>query len=162
MRIPALLPASLLLVLAPAAAPAVEVDLPPGDKAPLLRVEGNGPTASVTALAFSPDGQKLYAAGYDKVVRVWTYDPKAKKFILDPTTYRVLIGPGLAGAINSMALSADGGRLAVGGLGVVRGGHDFRQPGFVFPQIGTMDDKMRQDWGLIYVFKTTSQANRPP
>ena len=38
---------------------------------PLPFLDGDGPTAAVTALTFSPDGQTLYSAGYDKVVRVW-------------------------------------------------------------------------------------------
>src|SRR4029077_10082041 len=44
---------------------------PQADDRPLLRLEGGGPTTFVTSLAFSPDGQTLYAAGFDKVVRVW-------------------------------------------------------------------------------------------
>ena len=43
----------------------------PAKKEPLFRLEAGGPTSRVTALAFSPDGQTLYAAGGDKVVRVW-------------------------------------------------------------------------------------------
>jgi WD40 repeat protein len=141
---------------------AAKPDLPPGQKDPVLRVEGLGPNSSVMAMAFSPDGKKLYAAGYDKVVRVWAYDPISKQFIRQRTTYRVMIGPGLTGAINTMALSPDGERLAVGGWGYVRGGTDFRHPGFVFPQIGTWDDQMRQDVGMIYVFKTTPRGNKAP
>ena len=48
---------------------AAEPPLPPADKAPVLRLEAGGPTSFVTSLAFSPDGQLLYAAGWDKVVR---------------------------------------------------------------------------------------------
>ncbi|MBC7851825.1 MAG: hypothetical protein IAF94_00170, partial [Pirellulaceae bacterium] len=38
---------------------------------PLLRLEAGGPTGYVTALAFSPDAQALYAGSWDKTVRVW-------------------------------------------------------------------------------------------
>src|SRR4051794_22666273 len=60
--------------LAHAQAPA----LPPGDPEPLLRLEPNGPTSYVTALTFSADGKRLYAAGFDKVVRVWTLNAAGK------------------------------------------------------------------------------------
>jgi WD40 repeat protein len=141
---------------------AAEADLPIGQREPLLRVEGNGPTSSVTALAFSPDGTRLYAGGYDKVVRVWSLDKKTGRFALDRATYRVLVGPGLAGAINCLALSSDGNWLALGGLGVWRGGTDFRSPGFVFPQVGALTTAMREDQGMIYVYKTDSTGNKLP
>ena len=38
------------------------------DRDPILRLDAGGATASVTALAFSPDGQRLYAAGWDSGV----------------------------------------------------------------------------------------------
>src|SRR5271165_5240869 len=66
------------------------------DREPLLRLEAGGPTSFVTALAFSPDGKSLYAAGYDKGVRVWTLD-RNDKFVLDKAAYRVPIGPGNEG-----------------------------------------------------------------
>src|SRR5437660_11288530 len=86
--------------------------LPPGDKEPLLRLEAGGPTSYVTALAFSPDGQNLYAAGWDKVVRVWNLDRQGK-FVPDEVAYRIPVGPGLAGAINALAVSPEGNWLAV-------------------------------------------------
>src|SRR5437762_10343518 len=65
-----------------------------GDTEPLLRLEAGGPTSYVTALAFSPDGKTLYAAGFDKVVRAWRWDLPSKQFILDPVAFRVPVGPG--------------------------------------------------------------------
>src|SRR5205823_14575562 len=95
--------------------------LPPGKKEPLLRLEAGGPTSYVTALAFSPDGKRLYVGGWDKVVRVWRLDGQGK-FALDQAAYRVPLGPGLGGAINTIALSEDGIWLAVAGMGVFRSG----------------------------------------
>src|SRR5262245_29326173 len=70
MRIRCLLVLSSLLTFSPLGLAQPPV-LPPGDKEPVLRLEAGGPTGFVTALTFSPDGKTLYAAGFDKVVRVW-------------------------------------------------------------------------------------------
>jgi len=134
---------------------AQEPDLPPGEEEPILRLEAGGPTSFVTAVEFGPSGRTLYAAGWDKVVRVWTLDPKTGRFELDrKMAYRVPVGPGLAGAINALALSADGTWLAVGGKGVVREAAGFRQPGVVLPKASAMSNPMRYDEGLIYLFNT--------
>jgi len=127
---------------------------PPGDNKPLLRLEAGGPTSNVTALAFSPDGQALYAAGFDKVVRVWARNPKTGKFELDDKRYfRVPINPGTEGAINAMALSSDGDWLAVGGMGVVRVAAGFFDSGRLWPTAG-LKPELRYDQGLIYLFST--------
>lgn len=133
--------------------------LPPGEKEPVLRLEAGGPTTYVTALTFSPDGQSLYASGWDKVVRVWTLNER-KEFVLDRAAYRVPIGPGLEGAINAMALSPDGLWLAAAGMGIVRGGASFRRAGIVLPKIGGLTPEMRKDQGTIYVFNTRTRAVR--
>src|SRR5438105_9042256 len=57
--------------------------IPSGDKEPVLRLEAGGPTSFVTSLVFSPDGRRLYAAGFDKVVRVWALNAKTGQFELD-------------------------------------------------------------------------------
>src|SRR5262245_58700849 len=103
--------AVLLLLGAAAAAPA---QAPAAKKEPLFRLEAGGPTSFVNAIAFSSDGNTLYAAGYDKVVRVWKVKPDGT-FALDGASYRVPIGPGLSGTINAMALSDDDRWLAAGG-----------------------------------------------
>src|SRR5213595_2447523 len=105
------------LLLASAGTPAQAPALPPGDKEPVLRLEAGGPTSFVTSLAFSPDGRTLYGAGWDKVVRAWTWDAARGEFVLADGAYRVPIGPGLeGGAINAIALSSDGTWLAAAGL----------------------------------------------
>lgn len=132
--------------------------LPPGDKQPLLRLEAGGPTSIVTALAFSPDGKTLYAAGFDKVVRVWVRGANGA-FTLDRAAYRIPIGPGLNGVINALALSDDGAWLAVAGRGVFRGETGFLRPGQWLPA-SEMSDDMLQDQGLIYVYHTRRQEVR--
>src|SRR5262249_29409491 len=116
-----------LLLLAGPAAPSAEPQRPPGDREPVLQLEAGGPTAAVTALAFSPDGTTLFVAGYDKVVRTWTRGPGGD--FVAGAEYRVPIGPGMDGVINALALSSDGRWLAVAGSGVVREAAGFREPG---------------------------------
>src|SRR6266404_1696093 len=97
----------------PAKAPPPEI----ADRDPLLRLEAGGPTTAVTALTFSPDGKTLYAAGFDKVVRVWRLDEKTGQFTLEPFAFRVPVGPERTGILNALAVSADSEWLAVSGLG---------------------------------------------
>jgi WD40 repeat protein len=131
-------------------------------KAPVLRIDGRGPTSLVTALAFSPDGKKLYAAGNDKVVRVWRLKDNGEFDDRNQPTYRVMIGGGIPGAINTIALSPDGKWLAAGGRGVMRGERDYRHSGHVVPHIGAVDKEMRQDQGMIYVYRTDTPGNQLP
>lgn len=136
--------------------------LPPGDPEPLFRLEAGGPLGFVTALAFSPDGGTLYAAGWDKVVRTWRLDAAAGTFALDErTTYRVPIGPGVeGGALNALAVSPDGTWLATGGLGVVRGTETYRRRGQVLP-LSVVTEEMLLDQGMIYVFNLQPRAGQP-
>ena len=90
-------------------APADKTPLPPGEGKPILQLEAGGPTAAVTALLFSADGKTLYAAGLDKVVRVWEQKLVANKPVWTlERSFHVPIGPGVSGAINALALSGDG------------------------------------------------------
>jgi WD40 repeat protein len=130
-----------------------------GDRAPVLRLEAGGPCSYVTGLAFSPDGQRLYVAGWDKVVRIWKLDKD--RFVLDPDiAFRVPVGPGGLGRLNALALSADGNWLAVAGQGPFRGAAGFETKGFVLPTVGTFSREMREDWGIIYVFNVRTQQVR--
>lgn len=142
-------------ILAGLAAAAQETALPPYHKEPILRVEAGGSTAFVTALAFSPDGKKLYAGGFDKVVRVWNLNAE-NRFVPSTTAYRVPIGPGIAGSINALALSSDGKWLAVAGAGMVRKAPGFGMPGIMAGKVLFSED----DWldiGSIYVFDTETR-----
>ena len=127
-----------------------------------MRVETGGPTSLVTQLAFSPDGKTLYAGGWDKVIHAWQLDEKGE-FVADSTqSIRVPVGPGLFGAINTLAVSDDGKWIACGGKGVFRNLAGFRQTGFIVPTLGAMDAEMQlQDMGLIYVFNIARQDKRP-
>lgn len=91
---------------------------------PELVLETGGRTGTCDALFFSSDGKHLFAAGDDKVVRVWRFaDAK-----LEPAERPVLRWPTWReqrGAIYALALSPDkegnpgeGVRVAVGGYGV--------------------------------------------
>lgn len=129
---------------------------------PFFQLETEGPTALVTALAFSPDGKTLYAAGGDKVVRVWTLDAKGRFERDSKATIRVPIGPGARGAINALAVAPDGNWLAVGGNGVIRGETGFRQEGVWLPASGFRTDEMWRDQGLIYVYDTRQPRQARP
>jgi WD40 domain-containing protein len=136
------------------------------EEEPIFRLEVGAPTSRVTGLAFAPEdrndpgGQTLYIAGWDKIVRVWTFDQKTKRFQPNRNaTYRVPIGPGLDGAIISLALSSDGRWLAVAGRGYIRGGAGFRQPGEIVPW-KLLPKEMKEDRGQIVVFDTRSKDRR--
>jgi WD40 repeat protein len=129
---------------------------------PQLRLDAGGPTAFVTSLAFSPDGATLYSAGWNKVVDAWIDDPKRPgRLLRDPAgTFRVPIGPGPQGSINAIAVSPDGGQLAVAGFGLVPGAGDWKHVGWILPNAGGLTPAMRLDRGTIYLFDTATRAVR--
>jgi WD40 repeat protein len=131
------------------------------DTMPILRLDPGGPTSFVSTLAFNPQGSTLYAGGWDKVVRAWSWNDDDRRYVLDPAaTYRVSIGPALEGLINAIAISPDGIWLAVAGQGTVRGASDTRRPGWKVPAAGVMNAEMRQDQGMIYLFNTRTRDVR--
>lgn len=77
---------------------------------PILQIDTGGHRGLVNALIFSKDGQTLYSAGQDKIIRLW--DWKSGKTI---RTIRGQIGPGYEGSIRALALSPDEKLIAVGG-----------------------------------------------
>src|SRR5262249_61611997 len=87
---------------------------PPGGKEPLLRLEAGGPTSFVSATVMSSDGKTLYAAGFDQVVRVWKLNNQGQ-WVLDPFAFRVPIGPGVRGAINTLPVLGRGTSGAAAG-----------------------------------------------
>jgi WD40 repeat protein len=142
-------------------APAIGQQKPvktPGDDKPHLRLEGEGPTSFVTALAFNQDGTRLYAGGWDKVVRTWSLN-KEKKFELEKTAYRVPLGPAVQGMINAIAVSEDETWVAIAGSGAYEGGPTFTAGAQAVPAVA-LSPRMRLDMGMIYVFNTRNNKAR--
>jgi WD40 repeat protein len=133
-----------------------ETLLPPVEKTPLLQFDVDGPTAAVNALALrkDKDGETLFAAGLDKVVRVWQIKDGT---VTRQGSYRVPIGPGNAGVINTLAVSDDSTWLAVAGRGLMRGETNFQASGVVIPQ-DALSEEMLRDLGNIYLMDLT----KPP
>jgi len=147
--------AALVLLLAPAALSAQDMVV---DREPVLRVDAGGPTAVVTSLAFSPNDNVLYTAGFDKLVRAYAHN--GTEFIASKDSYRVPIGPGIDGAINAIALSPDGAFLAVAGRGVLRGAPSHRERGIFVPTLQYLSQEMWEDQGTISVIETRTGAVR--
>jgi hypothetical protein len=141
----------------PAAARDAAPPVPPGDKDPVLRLEGRGPLSPVQGVAFGAGGATLYEAGWDKVVRVWRRNAGTGEFSLDPaSTLRIPIGPGDQGVLEALAVSADGAWLAVGGNAVLPENAGFRQDGVIFPRQSVADPEAQ---GVVYLFDM--RANPP-
>jgi WD40 repeat protein len=128
--------------------------LPVLDDKPVLQVDPGGPSAAVTALAFSRDGKTLYAGGLDKVVRVWRW--RDGRFVL-AQTLRVPIGPGTGGAINAIAVSPDGDWLAIAGRSPMRGETGFQRTG-VIVEAAALTPEQLGDAGLIYIASTNDPS----
>lgn len=129
---------------------------------PILRLNPRGPQARSVAIAFSPDGKTLYAAGYDKVINVWhfgrtaddEYHDRPNHFVPQPErTLRLPVGPGLWGTINALAVSDDGRWLAAGGWGWAEGNGmaDFRRTGLIWPNSAFFPDTL-EDIGSVFLF----------
>jgi WD40 repeat protein len=125
---------------------------------PLLRLEAGAPTAPMAALALSRDGNTLYAAGGDLVVRAWTWDRGSSRFVPAQRQFRV---PASAeeenGRVQALALSEDGVWLAVGGRFGPGARLGRRLPGLIGPLEAT--DERLADQGTIYIFNTRDPAH---
>lgn len=130
---------------------AAEDPLPPGDQTPVLRLEAGGPSSNVNSLGFSPDGQYLYAAGWDKLVQVWNRNDAGNYEYNSAAGLRVPTGSGNFGGLNAMSVSDDGRWLAVAGLGHSRDLSGERRTGWIVPA-GMRTEAALLDTGMIYVF----------
>ena len=84
---------------------------------PELVIESGGRTATCDAMQFSDDGAFLFAAGDDKVVRIWPNGeagPDGSKM----TTLRWPSWREQRGGIKALAVSPDGEHIFVGGFGL--------------------------------------------
>lgn len=149
-----ILVASLILEFASIAGAQAQADLVVLDDKPVPTIDAGGPSATVTSLAFSPDGETLFAAGLDKVVRVFTL--QKDRFVLK-AAFRVPIGPGNSGSINAIALSPDGAWIAMAGRSPIRGEAGFRAGGFI-EDAEALTAEQNQDAGIIYLASTANPA----
>jgi WD40 repeat protein len=147
------LPAIVLVTWAVAAA-GQETALPPPDRKPALRLDPGGPTAPVTALAFAPDGKSLFAAGLDKTVRVYRH--RDGTWVAD-APLRVPVGRENAGAVNALAVSADGRWLAAAGRAPMAMEAYGAFAGVVVAA-ERLPEPMLRDLGVIYLFDLTDPA----
>jgi WD40 repeat protein len=89
---------------------------------PWLRINAGGHTASVRALAFTPDSTRLCSAGLDKAVQVWNLTAIARdlrRTFLRERTIRWQVARGLRGSIYALASSPNDALLALGGYGAM-------------------------------------------
>src|SRR5262249_26288446 len=87
---------------------------------PGLILNTGGRLGACDVLLFTPRGDYLLAAGDDKVVPVWEF--RNGKLVADPVqTLRWSIFREQRGSMYGMAISPDGNRIAVGGMGLVVG-----------------------------------------
>ena len=92
---------------------------------PEVCLETGGRCGTCDVLGFTPDGRYLYAAGDDKVVRMWpcTEEPSQLTLVLDNSvsqrrTLRWRTWRDQLGGIKAVSVSPDGQRVAVGGYGL--------------------------------------------
>lgn len=91
---------------------------------PEVCLEAGGRYGTCDVLGFTPDGTYLYAAGDDKVVRLWPCvrtSAEGLRLENDVTQVRALrwrAWRDQLGGIKAVAISSDGRRLAVGGYGL--------------------------------------------
>ncbi len=130
--------------------------LPPGDTQPILRLEAGGPLSYLSDVAFSPQGDRLYATGWDKVVHVWSREADGTFVYRPGLAFRVPVGAGPYGGLNALALSDDDQYLAVGGQGYARGIGGLKAGHWIQPRAFMTPDALL-DNGLIYVFHTTTR-----
>ncbi|MGH7129667.1 MAG: WD40 repeat domain-containing protein, partial [Planctomycetaceae bacterium] len=84
---------------------------------PRLVLNTQGPGGATFAVGFSPDSQRIYAAGVDKVAHVWTLhgEPGRNERAALVNTLRWEIARGYRGVIHAMAPSPTTEQVAVAG-----------------------------------------------
>ncbi|MEN0110584.1 MAG: caspase family protein [Planctomycetota bacterium] len=87
------------------------------DPVAYVRLRPDGHTATVQALAFSPDSQTLYSAGADKAVRSWRATGRPGAAWSPGETLRWEVGRGDAGVVYGLAVAPESGLVAVAGRG---------------------------------------------
>ncbi|HVX10133.1 MAG TPA: hypothetical protein VHC22_02920 [Pirellulales bacterium] len=90
------------------------------EQQPWLTLNAGGHTATVNALAFTPEGKQLYSGGLDKAVHVWDMSAAVRDLRRGRLLERSLRWPvqrGLRGGIYALAVAPDDGLLAVAGYG---------------------------------------------
>lgn len=80
----------------------------------LLNLKGHG--AAVVAAAFSPDGQRIVTGDSDGAAKIWDLDASRELLELKMSEPRIQIVRGTQHAVNAVAFSPDGRRIAVGGM----------------------------------------------
>ena len=121
--------------------------------------EAGGPRSYVKSLCFSPDGRKLYAAGWDKVVQVWDLNQAGQWTFNQQDLLRVPVGAGQYGELESMTVSEDGRWLATAGRGMVRELASELDAGWILPASGMSKDS-QSDEGLIYLFDLQNSTTK--
>ncbi len=145
-----------MIVMFAAVLPAVAQQ--PADPLPVLRLRPDGVRESINHLAFSADGKTLFASGYNKRVDVW--ELKDGEFVRDHSLcLRHAIGPGPTGTILAMDISADDRFVAVGGIGAITDGADFRTEGIVIPAHG-FGRKLLGQLGRVTLFDRQNRSRR--
>lgn len=90
------------------------------ERRPWLTINAAGHTATVNALAFTPDSKHLYSAGLDKAVHVWNMAAAVRDLRRGRLLERSLRWPvnrGLRGGVYALAAAPTDGLLAVAGYG---------------------------------------------
>ena len=113
------------------------------ERRPWLSLNVGGHTATVNALAFTPDNKQLYSAGLDKVVNVWDMSAAVRDLRrgrLLGRTFRWPVNRGLRGGIYALAVAPDDGLLAVAGYGA---SNETGEIWLVEPRQGTLVELLR-------------------
>ena len=109
----------------------------------ILQLRPDGPMAPIHAIEFSQDGEKLFAAGEEKLVQVWRQ--RDLRFERDHSaSLRHTIGPGPLGVIRAMSVSSDGRYVAAGGIATHQYVAGFTDDGVMLPAFALSRELFRQ------------------